>query len=53
MHQNGSGSCFRIVDGRAVATPIKLGLDDGERVPVLEGLKEGDTVAVVPNADRL
>ena len=51
--RDGSGSCVRIVDGRAVLTPIKLGYDDGERAEVLEGLKEGDTVALDPGADRL
>ena len=40
--RDGSGSCFRIVDGLAVLTPIKLGYDDGKRVEVLEGLKEGE-----------
>jgi hypothetical protein len=33
-----------VVDGRAVRTTIKLGLDDGVRAEVLDGVKEGDTV---------
>jgi RND family efflux transporter MFP subunit len=48
---NSSPSCFRIVDGRAVLTPIKIALDDGVQVLVTEGLKEGDTVALDPAAD--
>jgi RND family efflux transporter MFP subunit len=46
-----SASCFRIVDGRTVLTPIKVGLDNGLRVQVVEGLKEGDLVVINPAAD--
>jgi HlyD family secretion protein len=39
-------SCFRVVDGRAVRTPIKLGEsnEDTRQVQILEGLNEGDLV---------
>ncbi|MBX6311759.1 MAG: efflux RND transporter periplasmic adaptor subunit [Isosphaeraceae bacterium] len=37
-------TCFRVVDGRAVRTPIQTGWDDGQRIEVLEGLREGDIV---------
>jgi RND family efflux transporter MFP subunit len=47
----GSDACFRIVDGRAVETPIKIGIDDGGLVQCLEGVNNGDTVAVDPRAD--
>ncbi len=43
---NGRASCFRVVNGRAVLTPIQIGhtgLAEGQ-VEVLTGLKEGDTV---------
>jgi RND family efflux transporter MFP subunit len=50
---DGLVSCFRVVDGRAELVPIKVGRDDGNRVAVLEGLKEGDLVAVDPDADHL
>jgi RND family efflux transporter MFP subunit len=47
----GSASCFRIVDGRSVLTPIQLGQNDGTRALVLDGLKEGDLVVIDPAAD--
>jgi RND family efflux transporter MFP subunit len=49
----GHSTCFRIVDGRAVLTPIQLGQDDGTRALVLDGLKEGDLVVVDPQANGL
>lgn len=42
--QDGTGACFRVVDGRAVQTKIKLGFGDNQRTEVLEGLNEGDRV---------
>jgi RND family efflux transporter MFP subunit len=47
---DGRAVCFRVVDGRAVRTPIKLGDDDPWRVEVLEGLKDGDAVIDNPDA---
>jgi RND family efflux transporter MFP subunit len=45
---DGAAACYRIVDGRAVRTRIKVGEDNGDRVEVLEGLKEGDLVISDP-----
>jgi HlyD family secretion protein len=36
--------CYRVVGGHAVRTRVKLGDRDGNRIEVLEGLKEGDVV---------
>ena len=47
--------CFRVVDGRAVETPIKIGYQgfpDGQ-FEVLEGLAEGDTVVVDPRTHKI
>jgi RND family efflux transporter MFP subunit len=49
--KDGSSTCYRIVDGRAVLTPVKLGDNDGTRIVVRDGLKEGDLVVVDPRAD--
>jgi membrane fusion protein (multidrug efflux system) len=35
---------YRIVDGKSVQTPIKLGLRSFGKVEVVEGLKEGETI---------
>jgi HlyD family secretion protein len=34
--------------GRLVFRPVKLGLNDGKRIAILEGLKEGDLVVAQP-----
>jgi RND family efflux transporter MFP subunit len=44
-------SCFCILDGRAVRTPIQCGMEGATRTLILEGLKEGDLVVVDPEAD--
>jgi RND family efflux transporter MFP subunit len=44
-----TAACYRIVDGRAVRTRIKIGEDYDDRVEVVEGLKEGDSVVTDPN----
>ena len=41
-------TCYRIIDGRTVKTVVRLGVHHGERVEVLDGLKEGDLVVVDP-----
>jgi HlyD family secretion protein len=42
----GGNRVYRLRDGRAEAVQPKLGPTDGERVAVLEGLAEGDQVAI-------
>lgn len=39
---------FKLVDGRAVLTPVRTGISDETGVVVLEGLAEGDTVVTGP-----
>jgi multidrug efflux pump subunit AcrA (membrane-fusion protein) len=46
-------TCFRIVNGQAVRTPIQLGPNDGNRALVLDGLNEGDLAVVDPRADGM
>jgi len=47
---------YRIVDGDLIATPIRIGLNDGVYTEVLEGLEEGDQLAIglslVPEGQR-
>jgi RND family efflux transporter MFP subunit len=49
-HSDDRAFCFRVVDGRAARTPIKLGDDDPRRIEVVEGLKDGDVVIDDRNA---
>ncbi len=44
MGFDGTAACYRVLDGRAINAPIKIGEGDREYVEVLEGLKEGDIV---------
>ncbi len=44
IQMDGTATCFRVVDGRAIQSPIKVGEQDSQEVEVLEGLKEGDIV---------
>jgi len=46
----GSYVVFVIRDGKTVAVPIKTGLTDQDYIEVRSGLKEGDTVLVLPSA---
>jgi HlyD family secretion protein len=39
---------FKVVDGKAVLTPVKSGISDESDVVILEGLAEGDTVVTGP-----
>ena len=51
MHEGeGPAFCYRVVGGRAVRIPIKIGRNDGERIEVLEGLNEGDIIIAKPDA---
>jgi RND family efflux transporter MFP subunit len=46
----GEATCYRVVNGRAVRTTIRVGGLIPPRVEVFEGLKEGDTVVVNPGS---
>jgi RND family efflux transporter MFP subunit len=48
-----AGACYRVVDGRAVRTLVTRGEVQGDRVEVLKGLKEGDTVVVQPRVSGI
>jgi HlyD family secretion protein len=39
---------YRFIDGKAVATPVRMGQSDLTRTIILAGLKEGDKVVVGP-----
>jgi len=41
-------SCFVVEAGKLRKRPIKLGLRSGDEVEVLEGLRDGETVQVLP-----
>jgi membrane fusion protein (multidrug efflux system) len=44
---SGESSAVEVVEqGKAKSVPVKLGYDDGERVEILKGLKEGDQAVV-------
>jgi membrane fusion protein (multidrug efflux system) len=45
----GKAVCYRVEGGRAVRAILLVGPDDGLRVEVLYGLKEGDTVITKPD----
>jgi RND family efflux transporter MFP subunit len=48
----GSGdetACYRVVGSRAVRTRVQIGAQEGERVEVISGLKEGEKV--IPHPD--
>jgi HlyD family secretion protein len=40
--------CYRVSDGKAALARIKIGDNNGSRVEVIDGLKEGDSVIVSP-----
>ncbi len=48
---DGSAACYRVVDGRAVRTRIKTGVEAGDRVEVCAGLNAGDRVVVHPGPE--
>lgn len=41
-----AGRVFKLVDGKPVQALVRLGISDGQRTEVLEGLSEGDKVIV-------
>jgi RND family efflux transporter MFP subunit len=54
IHQVGThvafGNCFRVVDGQAALTRVKLGEEDPDgRREILDGLNEGDVIIAKPN----
>lgn len=52
LFRQGDGwAVFRLQSGRAVATPVSLGLQGGPWAEVLEGLSPGDAVVVHPGRD--
>ncbi len=46
LHTVGSDFVYKIVDSRLVRTPIRVGLTNLTRFEILDGLKEGDVVAL-------
>lgn len=46
LHTVGSDFVYKIVDNRLVRTPIRVGLTNLTRFEILDGLKEGDLVAL-------
>lgn len=52
LFRQGDGwAVFRVQSGRAVATPVSLGLQGGPWAEVLDGLAPGDAVVVHPGRD--
>jgi multidrug efflux pump subunit AcrA (membrane-fusion protein) len=49
---NGSDAVWRVVDGKAVQTPVRLGVQGTDEVEVVSGLNAGDQIVVV-GADRV
>ncbi|MDO4233038.1 MAG: hypothetical protein Q4D19_12990, partial [Lautropia sp.] len=43
---------YRVVDGRARLTPVRIGLRSGTAAQILEGLSEGDAIIIQPD-DRM
>ena len=48
MERDGKTGVLVVEQGRLVFRPVKPGLNDGKRIAVLEGLKEGDLVVAQP-----
>lgn len=48
---DGSATCYRVADGKAIPIKVVLGADDGTRVEVKDGLKEGESVIVAPGKE--
>jgi RND family efflux transporter MFP subunit len=50
--QKGDGrAVYRVIDGKARLTPVRLGFQDGWRVQVVDGVAAGDHVVVVGQRD--
>jgi RND family efflux transporter MFP subunit len=52
VKEDGRSLCYVIRDGKAVATPIETGLNDGTRIEVRSGLKGDEQVAASPASLR-
>jgi HlyD family secretion protein len=48
MERDGKTGVLVVEQGHIVFRPVKPGLNDGKRIAVLEGLKEGDLVVAQP-----
>ena len=48
---DGVADCYRVMEGHAVLTRVKTGAENGTRVEVLGGLREGDTVIADPGTE--
>ena len=48
MERDGKTVVLVVDRGRLVFRPVTAGLNDGKRIAVLEGLKEGDLVVAQP-----
>jgi HlyD family secretion protein len=48
VERNGSKGVMLVANGRAGFRPVVFGLQDGRRVAILDGLREGDTVILDP-----
>jgi HlyD family secretion protein len=48
LERNGAKGVFVVAEGVATFRPVSLGLQDGQRTAVLEGLKEGELVVLNP-----
>ncbi|WP_163327748.1 efflux RND transporter periplasmic adaptor subunit [Desulfurobacterium thermolithotrophum] len=44
--KNGKYTVYKVVNGKVVETPVKVGWSDDKFTEIVEGLKEGDTVAL-------
>ena len=50
IETDGESWCYRVENGRIVRARVQVGAQAGNRVEVLSGLLEGDTVVAVANA---
>jgi len=46
LHTDGGDYVFRVVDGKLVRTPVKVGLVNLTRAEITKGLTDKDTVAL-------
>ncbi len=49
FRQAGEWAVFRVVDGEAVMTPVRLGRNNGQVAQILEGLSQQDIVVLHPS----